>query len=51
MGTAVKWFPSRYLKERCRVVLGKEMPPVISQALVFGERLGGPLEFDWLGRR
>lgn len=24
LGTAVKWFPSRYLKERCRVTLGKE---------------------------
>ena len=24
LGTAVKWFPSRYLKERCRVTSGKE---------------------------
>lgn len=24
LGTAVKWFPSRYLKERCRVTCGKE---------------------------
>ena len=24
LGTAVKWFPSRYLKERCRVTPGRE---------------------------
>lgn len=35
LGTAVKWFPSRYLKERCGVTLGRDTVHV----LVFSETL------------